>query len=400
MRHGMLGADGPSRVLALSLACCTTIALADPTVEAVRIDGTTVRGELVDLSPRIEIRTDRGEQSLNWTDVFALDFAADEPADETDNLPVRIELSDGSSFAARVTGAAADTVAIALTGGATAELPLTMLHALVVHDASDAARQKLHEVRAEQLGREDVAVIARDDETVVLRGIVRGIDDHGVTFEWKDRRLPLPWDRLGGVIFARSVERAAPLTVRTTTGDVFAGRLTDAGDTQLTLRSSAFDALELALTDVRRIESRSDRVLFLSSLTPVRYLHDPLVGRHWPYALDQSLTGRPLAIGGRTVPRGVCLHSDSELTFQLPDRFHQFAATIGIVDEMAARGRARVRIVGDGAELWEGEVAGDAPPQEIVVPINGVRELTLVVGHGDGLDLSDHVGFGLARVLR
>jgi len=95
------------------------------------------------------------------------------------------------------------------------------------------------------------------------------------------------------------------------------------------------------------------------------------------------------------------MHSRAALIYALNGRYRQFAAVVGIADEMAERGDVTVAVVGDGRILWEAKgVRGGETPREVLVDISGVKELGLHVDFGGQLDLSDHVCWAFARVIR
>ena len=110
---------------------------------------------------------------------------------------------------------------------------------------------------------------------------------------------------------------------------------------------------------------------------------------------NQSVTERPLSIGGQKFERGVGTHANSESWITLDGKTKSFTAQVG-VDDNANNGGASIEFVvyGDGRELWRSGVCKwrDAPRQ-CRVDLNGVKILELVVTDaGDGVDF-DHANW-------
>ncbi|MBU0616174.1 MAG: NPCBM/NEW2 domain-containing protein, partial [Planctomycetes bacterium] len=315
--------------------------------------------------------------------------------------PLRFELTDGSLFGGRVGSATERGFAVRFLIDQVCRLEPMLLRTICSTWASAAAQAKLLAIVSEFDRSEDVAVVERGSKVIVLRGAVRNVDAERVLFVWKQRELQLPWERLAGLVFARPTPRQSSCTVHLRGGDVFCGRVIAGDDTSITLRSAVFERLELEWSRIERIECRSQRLTFLSDLVPQRYEFTPFFQKQWDYARDRTLTGRPIRISGEPRPKGVTMHSRSALAYTLEGQYRQFAAAVGIVDEMAERGDVTLAVLGDGRILWQAaNVRGGEPPREVLVDVTGVRELSLHVDFGEGLDLSDHVCWAEARLIR
>ncbi len=389
-----------SSLLGALLVCSHAQAL---DLEVTRLDGKAIQGRLVQLTPEIILASPDGDAALTWAEVLALRPLTTAPAAAhvTQDAPLRFELADGSAFAGRIEDATDRGFTVRFRSDQTCRLDHSMLRTVRAASVSVPGRAKLAEVAAEPNRSEDVAVIERDSQVVVLRGAVRQIGSTGVRFSWKQRELPLPWDRLVGLSFARPIHRRSSCMVHLRGGDVFGGRVVAGDDTALTLQSGVFDRLELPWSQIERIDCRSNRLTYLSDLAPVRYEFTPFFQKRWDYVYDRTLTGRPIHLAGRRFAKGVTMHSRSSLVYAIGGRYVQFAALVGIVDEMVDRGDVTLAIVGDGRVLWEARnVRGGEQPREVLVDVTGIRELSLHVDFGEGLDLSDHACWALARLIR
>jgi hypothetical protein len=372
-------------------------------LEVTGLDGRAVRGRLIQLAPEIILDTATGETALTWPEVLALRpldleaFASSAVA----GGPLRFELADGSSFSGRIDSASEQSFTVRLQTDQTCRLDLSLLRTVCSTSASSAARAKLLANAPGERRSEDVAVVEREASVIVLRGAVRNIGLRQVRFAWKERELSLPWERLAGLSFARPLPRSSSCTVCLHGDEVFSGRVIAGDQATITLQSGVFDHLVLPWSRVDRIECRSPRLTYLSDLAPLRYEFTPFFQKHWEYACDRTLTARPIRLAGRLYAKGVTMHSRASLAYELGGEYRQFAALVGIVDEMADRGDVTVAVLGDGRVLWQAaNIRGGQEPQEVLVDVTGVREFSLHVDFGDGLDLSDHVCWALARLIR
>ncbi len=395
--------QGVKIVVRLLLAIVSAGSVFALELEVTRLDGELSRGRLIQVVPEIVLAGAGEQHEIAWTDVMELrpltDGAASEAAAR--DYPLRFELADGSAFGGRIESVAEGGFNVAFGVDQTGKLDAGWLSVIQSASAGADALAKLREIAAERSGSEDVAIVERGRKVLVLRGAARGIDAERVTFVWKERELPLPWGRLAGVCFAKPTPRSAACSVYLQGGDVFRGRVVGGDDAAIVLRTGVLGDLELEWSRIRRIECRSRRLVYLSDLEAIDYEFTPFFQKEWEYALDRTLTGRPIRLGGRLYAKGVTMHSRAALIYRVGQKYRQFAAAVGIVDEMNERGSVSVAVLGDGRVLWKAEdVRGGTEPREVLIDIAGVRELSLHVDYGRDLDLSDHVCWGAARLIK
>ncbi len=184
-------------------------------------------------------------------------------------------------------------------------------------------------------------------------------------------------------------------------GGDFSASIAAADESNLSMTASFGAALKLPWESIDRIDFRSNKIEFVSDLKPSRVVSRGFFGRTWPWKANQALYGGQLKIGDETFTRGLAVHARSELAYDLPETFAELRATIGIDDSNQKNGNVIFRVRADDKTLFDsGPVkAGDAP-REIAVPLTGVRNLTLEVDYGDGLDIGDWAVWGQARLIR
>lgn len=112
--------------------------------------------------------------------------------------------------------------------------------------------------------------------------------------------------------------------------------------------------------------------------------------------IDKDVIGNPLTVNGVTYERGICLHAFEQsdryahVTAEIPQDkgYSLFAAKIGVGKDYVNNGTAgsvRFYVEGDGKRLYSSELMRYTDnPEQIVVDINGVKELSLLVDNGDG----------------
>lgn len=151
------------------------------------------------------------------------------------------------------------------------------------------------------------------------------------------------------------------------------------------------------------LDVRQGRAVYLSDLKPRRYEHTPYLGVRWPYTLDASVAGNELRIGGSTYDKGIGMHSQSRITFDLGSGYQWFEAWVGLDERTGQGGSVVVGVLVDGKPIDVGttkELTGRDKPLPIRIRVAGARELTLVVLFGRHGDVQDHVDWADARLIK
>jgi NPCBM/NEW2 domain len=383
--------------LAAIAALHAALALAAPPVDVLRADGQRVRGELRQSHPALVLLTESGVVEIDWPTVMEVQTVPPPSvaAAAACSTGLRFELVDGSRFCGRVASAAEATVDVTLADDQRARFAPAALRRIVQPHA--AARGDSPSPEAAQ---QDRVIVSNGQKEAVIDGVLVRVEADGALFRWKERERLIRWDVLVDLRLARPLDSPAAALVHLRRGDRFAGRIV-AGDAEhITLRSSAFDSLKLAWTEIERIECSSDQTTFVSAMQPLAYEFEALLGRRWELGLDRSLLGGSLRIGGREIPRGIAMHSRARVAYSAGG-FRRFVASVGIDAAAGRQGDAAVAVLGDGKVLFqEVHVRSGDEPREVSVDLDGVRVLELVVEYGADLDLGDHVIWGMARLVR
>ncbi|MEB3333617.1 MAG: NPCBM/NEW2 domain-containing protein [Cyanobacteriota bacterium] len=170
--------------------------------------------------------------------------------------------------------------------------------------------------------------------------------------------------------------------------------------------SSTTTSLGLFSVEISTPVSR-DGTVYLSDLTPTSDWNG------WgPYERDRSngelgaSDGRTMSINGTTFRKGLGVHADSSLTYNLSGAYSRFQAVIGIDDEVDSNGISRGSVVfsiiaNGGSVLYRSPVLrGSSAPVLVDVDVSDVQTLELrVEATADGKSF-DHANWGDAKLFR
>ena len=171
--------------------------------------------------------------------------------------------------------------------------------------------------------------------------------------------------------------------------------------TTYTYSVAAYDAAGNSSAKSFRTVSTLNPVIYLSNL---QYAGTPVNG--WgPVERDMSVgetaagDGHPITLDGITYAKGLGVHTNSEIIYNLGKKYSRFVSDLGIDDEVAS-GSVVFQIWADGAKIYDsGIVTRSSAIKNVSVSVKGKSELKLVVtGAGDG-NTSDHADWAGAYLL-
>jgi len=286
-------------------------------------------------------------------------------------------------------------------------LPLSSLSVVWItapegaEDSAALRRRLLTERR-----RRDVLLLRNGDR---IQGTLTSLGPDVVRFEG-DNRKEVHVERAKVAALALNTELARPLRP----AGVYA-RLVLANGCRLSLASAHTDdqtlvgktlfkdSVKIPIQDVCTLDLRQGRAVYLSDLKPRHYEHTPYLDLQWPFTRDTNVAGGELHLGGSTYDKGLGMHSESRLTYDLAGDYRWFEAVVGLDDRTGRRGSARIEVLVDGKPQTPTEIqelTGSDPPRTIRVPVTGAKELTLVVKFGARGDVQNRVDWGDARLIK
>ncbi len=323
------------------------------------------------------------------------------PAEET-TAPMCVLLAGGDKIYGTISGSSPDQLIFDTVMRKRIAIPLERVRACLTPKASLPKWQS----RAEQLigaaqSSEDRLLMANGD---MLRGFLVRIAPEKISFEHAGREMEI--DPALMVALAMVPEPYAA-------GSAPRVRLEFVDGSTLTVSRVRWtpDGLDLTFFDgslqglspqaLRSAEIRGGRWMWLSSLTPSKYEHTPLLSLKWPYRIDKNVLGGPLSIGGRPFDSGIGVHSRSVLTYELGGQYREFTTQCGLDDAAGLMADVSASIVVDGEVKWEERhIRGGTQPRAVRIDVSGAHMLKLWVDFGGNGDVRDRFDWADAALIR
>ncbi|HZZ82230.1 MAG TPA: NPCBM/NEW2 domain-containing protein [Gemmataceae bacterium] len=253
----------------------------------------------------------------------------------------------------------------------------------------------------------DVVYLTNGDR---IEGALTDLSAKGCVIAHGDKKTSLPVERIAGIAWntdnqARLRSRKAYFRAVLAGGARinFAELRLDEKTRRWTGKTQFDAALEMPEDAVLALDERQGQAVDLADLKPTRYEYRPYLGAAWPLALDRSVSGHPLQLGGSTFEKGLGTHASCSITYRLDNAYQRFDSDVGIDAEHAPRGRARIAIELDGkrVELAEGkELTAKSAPVQVRMAVRGVRVMTLIVDTGSYGDVQAEVNWAKARLIK
>lgn len=312
---------------------------------------------------------------------------------------VLIELLGGGRIAGASLEMEGEAFKLTLPSDAGQVLQVPLDAAAAIRFQPGAVQPAFEDALARPSPDSDQVLAIIDDQVQPLQGLLSAITADAVEFEFEGQTRKLEKSKVFGVVLARTA--AAPPRYHClilNDGSVLPARSLQFEEGAFLLQAGEATT-RLPAYLVQRIELRSDRLIFLSDLEPVRVNEKPLLMLPKRWQRDRAIRGGPILLGGVEYSKGIGCQPRSELTFALPTGAESFLAVVGLDASAKGKGACVFEIRGDGKTLFQQAVAGKQPPVEVALDIRGVSELTLIVEAGEDLDLGDHADWADARVL-
>jgi hypothetical protein len=148
--------------------------------------------------------------------------------------------------------------------------------------------------------------------------------------------------------------------------------------------SPAFGKLTAARAALAELRFRGENVQTLSDLPPVAVKETPFFDDAFPWQKDRSVAGATLRLDGKTYEKGLGLHADCRLTFDLGGKYRRLTALAGI-DEQVLSGMAVLTVLADGKPLADRiALARNKPAVRLDLKLDGARELVVHVTFAEG----------------
>jgi hypothetical protein len=399
-------------VLIFNLVLTAALATTAAPFSAQPLEGEAVTGEISAINAKeLILKTDAGPVTLGLDTLAVLTRQPAEKA-AAPGAGYWIELADGSGLPATEYAVKDGIAKVVGASGRTQDIPARKIRS-VRFAAAEPLEPKLAKQWAEitvSKAAGDLLVVRKNDAFDYLEGVIKDLDGESCQFELEGEVIPVKRAKIAGLVYALSVggESPEPLgKLLTTDGAKLQLRSLELAGEQLKIETPGGTAFELPLAEVVRFDFSSGKIAYLSDLEPENAAFTPLIGFAQPpqgllgyfdYRRDVGFDQNPLKLDGKEFRKGLSLASRTELVYKLPGKFRVFRASAGIDDTTRETGSVRLEIKGDGKVLWEGDVRGDEPAQQLELEIGGVKRLAIVADYGAGLDVGDRLDLGDAQI--
>jgi len=382
---------------------------ATPSFEAATLDGQTVVGPLVELTPqRLTIAAETGRVSIPTAKLLTV-VPKQKPKAAADVPGVVVQLADGSVVCGRQYVAGGSRARITLAGGEVVEAPASMVRTVLCGplqtDELKSDWSRLTTMKTDA----DLLIVRSGNGLDYHKGILLDVTEDAVRFDLDGKVLLAKRSK----VFAFTYHHGAPAEMPPAIC-----RITDAAGSLWPVRSLALAdklrwttpaglSVSQPCESIARIDFSAGNVLYLSDLKPdsiawIPYFSAreplPAVKQFYAPRFDRGIDSPVLRLGNVDYRKGLALHSRTELVYRLPERFSRFLAVAGIADAVRPGGKVRLVVRGDDKVLFEAVFAGTDAPRPIDLDVTGVRRLTILVDFDDGLNRGDHLLLCNARV--
>ena len=367
----------------------TTLVLLDGTtipVQSLAIAGGKLSGEGV-------------TQKLELDDLRRIDLAPT-GAEPSENPAVQIELRGGGRILGKSVTIANDKCQVEWTGGAPLALPIDALRSIRFDPSTQSP--EFDKAQLAPAADADRVFLRVDGKTDSVTGLVTGLTAEQLSIQVEGQDRAVPSASVLGFVLAQPQAATEPArcVVELHDGSRVAGELSELADDRARMTLPGGGQVEFPWSSAAKVLVRSNRVSFLSDLKPTAVEERVLVTLPRPWQRDKSTMGKALVLGGRTFEKGIGVHARSSLTFNNDGQFDELAAVIGLDGQGGDKGDCIFVVLGDGERLFARRMTGHDPPHELSLDISRVKEITLVVEPGEGLDLGDVADWADARLIK
>jgi hypothetical protein len=396
----------------LYLILAGLITAAPPQLEVRPLNGPALQGALISLDAKqLKISTDSGEKSLSIKELATASINPP-PALVTEKPSLWVQLIGGSLVHGTNYVLKDKKIALTLLSGDTLELSPSAIRTVRFQAFDEGTQEHFKRItQADASG--DVIIIRRAGKTLdELEGIVRGINEDTILFEFDGDKIPVDREKVFGIRYYQAAGKTLPAPVcqiLDTSGSRLVVQAASIQSDQLELQTVSGVTIKLPLSRLITLDFSSGNLVYLSDLAATQVEWMPYLGTRltsgrlnklYEPRQDRGFSGQQLQLGNQTYPKGLAIHSRTSLIYRLTDAHKSFQAVAGIDPLMGDNGHVELVISGDNKELFREAISGKDKPITINIDITGVRRLSILVDFGQQLDIADHLHLCNARITK
>ena len=391
-----------------------------PACQVKNVAGQEIVGTLVSWTTHgLSLETSAGRVDLKSKDLLRVTWDRDSLEKQADSTYV--ELIDGTRLRHQSFEVQGDQ---AIITSALAQDPLKIQTDEIVYVQLQPQAPEQDELDQDLAG--DLLIVRKQgaQESETLTGVLGNISSTQVEFNWDGETIPVKKTKVAALKYFRREKTPTKEPVSfLTMGDgsqLPAVEIHLQGVTVEVLTSGGM-RFSLNLDSIELADFSRGKLVYLSDLKPVEQSWMPrialpksatLIYRHGLPRRDQSYSGSAITLSWpqskevvhqgevRRYAKGLAIRSRTRLRYRIPQGMNRFMAIAGIDPETSQQGNMILEVFADRQPIWQGEISGESPPQEINVAVGEARAIILVVDYGKNLDYGDRLHLAEARLSR
>jgi hypothetical protein len=396
MKHGTtippVARARPPRPAWLLAVLCTAAATTPVTrgarADTLGVDGAApLQGQLVSVSADgVVMQTPDGKRKQPLQEVTDIRIGTGKPASLMAEKGLAVIVgAAGSRIGVGRDLAIEDGVCSLVTGFDQAvRVPIARVAAILLPTSYEQPADVKHHLDSLKLerGATDTLLVGPDlANCMAVNGVLLSLDKRNIVMAYQGMEAPMPAATVRAIVPA--LERVAIPTNRLAVLHCLDG--SELSVTSLTAGGDGFTVGTPDLGELRVPRAASGLLAFrASSATPTEELaltvnYTPFFDDQVTWKRNRSVWDRPLQCGGDVYDEGIGVLARSEIRIPLKGACSEFAAVVGIADEMPL-GSAVVSVLVDGKTAVDSVALNRSkPPRTLKVPTAGAQELAILV---------------------
>lgn len=398
------------------------------------LDNNTVEGELVRITAsEVIVRSGNNDVPVELNSVTEVSLSADSVQKDEPSPALAIDLADGASLTVKELTATSESVTAISDNLGQLQIPRPAIRSVRLQPAKEEWEAEWQAFRKRTNSKDLLVVPKRDGSGLdFLAGVVSSIQPETVPFLLDGDEIPVPRERVFGIVFAVVEQEATRLSGDTSVqfhdGTVVKTAEVRLQDGTVSVQAAWGQQLSFPVDRVASFDFSGGRIHFLSDLDPIseRYFGLQPDGLSWGVLFEADRTTRdgmsrlwkmsrdhfpnsgrpPLTLRRQTYRKGLCIFPSAKIEFPLDEKYSTFSATVGVDDEVAFNQLSgkpatavELAVEADGIELFRQLINAPDDPIDLNLDIAGATTLTIVVDFGDGSSTCDYLDLANARLI-
>ncbi|MBX3436877.1 MAG: NPCBM/NEW2 domain-containing protein [Planctomycetaceae bacterium] len=392
-----------------ALAFAAAVCLAGMPVDVAQLDGQRLSGELQSLTKSGLVVAVAGESRTiplsELQEVQANAASSPDARSGTLRSEISVTLRDGSVLLPQQFSASTREATLVHPKLGELKVPKAAI-AHVRLARTDQGLSAAWDALLERSQRNDLVVVRKGEALDHVEGVVGAITAESLSLLLEGRPLPIPRNRVFGVIYASADVATKPVCrFDLIDGQQLAASAARYEGDAFVIDLVAGGSMTVAASDVRRIDFSLGKIRLLADLEPTSVEYPSGLPTEladvWKFRRGRNSRGEPLLLGGETRADGLWIHSGTTLRYRLGREFRRLQGQMGIDEDIGdCAPTVGVVVRGDGRVLLEQSVSRGDSVQSIDLDVAGVRELEIVVTSNDPDGICEHLDLVEARLIK